>query len=142
MRISPAGARELRLLLPWSLALDVLCYLGSLFFVGPTVSMALGLLLGTAVMTVNFILLANSLEDAVRRYRHAPSGKSVKYFAMRNYLLRYLIAGAALALSFVVNLKPWLNPVGVALPLVYPKLIYMIYSLAVEPCLNKKGKEE
>ncbi|MGN1086363.1 MAG: hypothetical protein ACI4Q5_04940, partial [Porcipelethomonas sp.] len=57
---------EMKFVLIRALFLDISAYLISVFFIGFTLSMALGLVLGTAGMAVNLILLNRSVRNIVR----------------------------------------------------------------------------
>ena len=128
---------ELIKLLPMVLLLDLTLYAISVIFIGISYSMALGLLLGTAVLLINLYLLANSSERALLRYKTTNSEKSAKRAMFQGYLLRYLVVGLALYVSVSVKFGFLFNTIGVIVPMVYPKLIYFIQGLT-----NKKGKED
>lgn len=127
--ISKMIKNELIFLTPWILIFDVVAYLISLIFLGLNYSMALGLILGTAVLYINLIQLGISSENVVNRYNLNKDVKSSKRYMFSNYLLRYLIIGIAVYISFSVKLGFLFNTAGVVLPLIYPKLIYLIKSL-------------
>ena len=65
--LSPMINKELSFLLPGALILDGIIYLITLPFYGFCMEIPLGLVLGTAVMTLNFILLGYSSERAVEK---------------------------------------------------------------------------
>ena len=127
--ISKMIKNELIYLTPWIFIFDAAAYLISLIFLGLNYSMALGLILGTAVLYINLIQLGVSSENVVDRYNRNKDIKSSKRYMFSNYLLRYLIIGIAVYISLSVKLGFLFNTAGVVLPLIYPKLIYLIKSL-------------
>lgn len=127
--ISKMIKNELIYLTPWIFIFDAAAYLISLIFLGLNYSMALGLILGTAVLYINLIQLGVSSENVVDRYNLNKDIKSSKRYMFSNYLLRYLIIGIAVYISLSVKLGFLFNTAGVVLPLIYPKLIYLIKSL-------------
>ncbi len=100
-----------------SVFLNISAYLISFLFIGVNISMLLGLVLGTAVMFIYLVMLYNSVEKSI-----VLQEKKAKNKMMRGYLFRLLVIGAAVVLSFNVSI---INPVGVLLPLFYPKIIYV-----------------
>ncbi len=108
---------ELRFLLPKSLLADLLIFIAALPFYGLDFTIVLGLLLGTAAMTANIILLGYSAERAVEKH----SVKAAKRYMFSFYLIRFVIMGAALAIGFTSDL---FNSVCTFIPLVYPKTFY------------------
>ena len=127
--ISKMIKNELIYLTPWIFIFDAAAYLISLIFLGLNYSMALGLILGTAVLYINLIQLGVSSENVVDRYNLNKDVKNSKRYMFSNYLLRYLIIGIAVYISLSVKLGFLFNTAGVVLPLIYPKLIYLIKSL-------------
>ncbi len=118
--------RELKFLLPRALVLDFAVYLISLPVYGLCMEVPLGLLAGTAVMLLNFIILGLSSERAVER----PLA-SAKGYMFGSYMIRLLITG----LLFFAGIKcPSLNLVAAAIPQLYPKLAYTAHA-----ALKKKG---
>lgn len=113
---------ELKMMAPWVLLFDAVAYIVSLPFMGINYSMALGLLLGTVVLSANLIILGNAAETALNHKE-----RSAKFHMAGSYVLRCLIAAAAIGLSFKFSFV--LNPIGTAVPLFYPKLIYILNSL-------------
>ena len=86
----------------------------------------LGLLAGTFVMLLNFIILGLSSERAVER----PLA-SAKGYMFGSYMIRLLITG----LLFFAGIKcASLNLVAAAIPQLYPKLAY-----TADAALKKKG---
>ena len=108
---------QLRFLLPKALIADLIVFAAALPFYGLDTKILLGLLLGTAAMTVNIILLGYSAERAVER----GSARSAQRYMFSFYLIRFAVMGAAIAAGF--NL-PCFDPVCTFLPLLWPKLIY------------------
>ena len=114
--------KEMQFILTCSLFLDLAVYLGSVAFLGFTLRMALALITGTIVLAVNLRLLYASV------IRHTGGQQTVRNPMMKGYLLRSLIACLAIAAGFLLS---FLNPVGIMLPLLYPKLIYTVHSIIV-----------
>lgn len=108
---------QLRFLLPKTFIADVLIFIAALPFYGLDLTVALGLLLGTAAMTANIILLGISSEQAVER----PTVKAAKRCMFSFYIIRFVIMGAALALGFN---SVHCNSVCTFIPLLYPKTFY------------------
>ncbi len=108
---------QLRFLIPKSFLADLLILAATLPFYGLNIQIPFGLLLGTAAMTANIILLGISAERAVER----PTAKSAKRYMFSFYLLRLTVMGAALALGFRSDL---FNSVCTFIPLLYPKTFY------------------
>lgn len=118
--------RELKFLLPRALVLDLAVYLISLPVYGLCAEVPLGLLAGTLVMLLNFIILGLSSERAVER----PLA-SAKGYMFGSYMIRLLITG----LLFFAGIKcASLNLVAAAIPQLYPKLAY-----TADAALKKKG---
>ncbi len=118
--------RELKFLLPRALVLDTVIYIISLPVYGLCKEVPLGLLAGTAVMLVNFIILGLSSERAVERPLRAAKG-----YMFGSYMLRLAIVGAL----FFAGIKcSSLNLIACALPQLFPKIAYTLHA-----ALNKKG---
>ena len=117
---------ELSIVLPWSLIINGIIYLASLPIYKFTTGIPCGLLLGTAAMLLNFILLGYSSERAVER----PMASAKRYMFMF-YVIRFAIMGSALVIAFKVSI---FNPAAAAIPLIYPKIIYTL-----SPVFKKKG---
>ena len=112
--------RELKFLLPRALVLDLAVYLISLPVYRLCAEVPLGLLAGTAVMLLNFIILGLSSERAVER----PLA-SAKRYMFGSYMIRLLITG----LLFLAGIKcPSVNLVAAAIPQLYPKLAYTAHA--------------
>lgn len=114
--------QELWLLMRRALWLDLSAYLISTFFLGVTVSFALGLILGTAVLFLTLLLLKASIE------RLESDAKRSGVTDSRRYQLFYAARLAVFAVAFgtAVVLRKWISPVAAALPMLYPRLIYTL----------------
>ena len=118
--------KELKFLLPRALILDVVIYIISLPVYGLCKEVPLGLLAGTAVMLINFIILGLSAERAVER-----SVRGAKAYMFGSYMLRLAITGV----WFYAGIKyDTLNLIACALPQLFPKMAYTLHA-----ALNKKG---
>lgn len=118
--------RELKFLLPRALVFDIAVYIISLPVYKLCAEVPLGLLAGTAVMLLNFIILGLSSERAVER----PLA-SAKGYMFGSYMLRLLITG----LLFFAGIKcSQINLIAAAIPQLYPKLAYTLHA-----ALKKKG---
>lgn len=120
--------REVKYMLIRSLFLDISAYLISVLFLGFTLSMALGLALGTLAMAVNLILINRSVRNIVDN-----GGYKAQSRMFSGYLLRLTVTGCVLAASMRI---PYVNTIGVVIPYFYPKLIYTFSSIL------KKGETE
>lgn len=100
--------------------LDIAAYLISVIVCGATVSFAVGLLLGTAVLLGTLLLLKISVE------RMAADAKRSGVTSQRRYLLYYAMRLGVFAAAFgtAVILRSYISPVAVAVPMLYPRLIY------------------
>ncbi len=114
--------REIKFILICSLCLDGAVFLISSLFIGFTFSMAVSLLIGTAVLILNMRLLYNSVLKNTRIQNTAGNPM------LKGYLLRSFISCTAIAAGFKLN---FLNPLGIILPLIYPKPIYTVHSIIV-----------
>lgn len=118
--------RELKFLIPRALILDGAVYIISLPVYGLCAKVPLGLLAGTAVMLLNFIILGLSSERAVER----PLA-SAKRYMFASYMVRLLITGV---LFYAGLTLPQIDLVAAALPQLYPKLAY-----TMSAAVKKKG---
>lgn len=102
--------------------LDIAAYLISVIVLGATLSFALGLLLGTAVLLATLLLLKISVE------RMAADAKRSGVTSQRRYLLFYAMRLGVFAVAFgaAVILRKYVSPVAVAVPMLYPRLIYTL----------------
>lgn len=111
---------EIRMLAIRAALLDLSAYLISTFFYGFTLRFALGLLLGTAVMVCNLLLLQRGLSRVV--YEAKREGKADIALHTRYYIYRLAVFSAAFALSLL--LPTVFSPIAAVIPVFYPKLIY------------------
>lgn len=118
--------RELKFLLPRALIFDGIIYIISLPVYKLCTDIPLGLLAGTAVMTLNFIILGLSSERAVEMPLSAAKG-----FMFGSYMVRLLITGA---LFFAGVKLPQIHLLAAAIPQLYPKLAYTLDAM-----IKKKG---
>lgn len=121
--------RELKYFLIRALFLDISAYLISAFFIGFTLSMVLGLVLGTLGMTVNLILLNISIKNIVK-----DEGRRSRTRMFSGYIIRLGITGIIIAASMTI---PFINTVGAVIPYFYPNIIY-----AGKALLRKGDKTE
>lgn len=118
---------ELRFLVPRALVFDGIVYIISLPVYGLCAEVPLGLLAGTAVMLLNFIILGLSSERAVEKPLAMAKG-----YMFGSYMLRLLITG----LLFVAGIKlPQIHLLAAAIPQLYPKLAYTVNAAK----LKRKG---
>ena len=118
--------RELKFLLPRALIFDGIIYIISLPVYKLCTDVPLGLLAGTAVMLLNFIILGLSSERAVEK--PLPRAKG---YMFGSYMVRLLITGVL----FVAGLKlPQINLMAAAIPQLYPKLAYTLDAM-----IKRKG---
>lgn len=92
---------------------------------GFSLSMLIGLIIGYAFMCWNMYYLGHTISKAV--YRQKPNNKG---FMVGNYALRYSILFILVLVAFFVD---FINPVGIILPLFYPRVVLTINSF-------RKGK--
>ncbi|MCM1577778.1 MAG: ATP synthase subunit I [Ruminococcus sp.] len=126
---------QFNFLMPKVLLADITVFVVCLPFYGLEAGVPLGLLLGTAAMTANFLLLGYSAEHAVER----PSKKSAQRYMFSFYLIRLTVMGAALAAGFAFEI---FNPVTTFLPLLYPKTFYTADAALKEFRDRKKSLDE
>lgn len=118
--------RELKFLLPRALVLDCMIYIISLPVYKLCAEIPLGLLAGTAVMLLNFIILGLSAERAVEYPVNLAKG-----IMFGSYMIRLLITG----LLFIAGLKlTQINLLAAAIPQLYPKFAYTLDAM-----VKKKG---
>ena len=97
--------------------MDVLVWLASLLFTGLGILVPLGLLLGSAGMLCNLLLLRRTVTNAVYH------GKTRDF---SGYLLRCLIASAVIAADMVCS---FVNGLCAILPFLYPKIIFVFTAM-------------
>ena len=118
--------RELKFLLPRALVLDCMIYIISLPVYKLCADIPLGLLAGTAVMLLNFIILGLSAERAVEYPVNLAKG-----IMFGSYMIRLIITG----LLFIAGLKlPQIHLLAAAVPQLYPKIAYTFDAM-----VKKKG---
>lgn len=100
--------------------LDIAAYLISVIVCGATLSFALGLLLGTAVLLGTLLLLKISVE------RMAADAKRSGVTNQRRYQMFYAMRLGVFAAAFGISviLRNDISPVAVVIPMLYPRLIY------------------
>lgn len=99
--------------------IDLLIWGISVLCIGLTLSVPLGLLLGSAGMYANLLLLRRSVQDAVYHGRTKTIG---------GYLLRLLIA----SLVIVTGMKlPQVSALAAVLPFLYPKFIFGVLAVRI-----------
>lgn len=107
---------EMKFVLIRALFLDISAYLISVFFIGFTLSMALGLILGTAGMAVNLILLNRSVRNIVRS-----GGRRAQSRMFSGYIVRLGVMGVIITSAMLI---PFINTAGAVIPYFYPNLVY------------------
>lgn len=103
---------ELQVAAVGTVLLDFLVWIGSLFVMPLNWAFPLGLLIGSAGILLNLLLLRKSILNAVYH------GKTRDF---QGYLFRVAIASAAIASGLICNS---VNAVAVVLPFLYPKIIF------------------
>lgn len=103
---------ELRFAAIATLVLDVLVWIVTVLCIGLNLSVPLGLLLGSAGMYANLLLLRRTVRNAVYHGKTRDMG---------GYLLRLAIASAVIAAGLKL---PQVSAVAAVLPFLYPKLIF------------------
>lgn len=122
--------KELSFLLPRTFIFDGILYLITLPFFGFRLDMLLGLLLGTFVMLLNFVVLGISSEHAVER----PAGAAKRLMTI-SYIGRFALMGCLFAFCVLTG---YANVVMAALPMMYPRWSYTL-DAAVKK--RKEGKD-
>lgn len=107
---------EMKFVLIRALFLDISAYLISVFFIGFTLSMVLGLVLGTSGMAVNLILLNRSVRNIVKS-----GGRKAQSRMFSGYIVRLGIMGVIIAAAMLI---PFINTAGTVIPYFYPNLVY------------------
>lgn len=107
---------ELKYLLTRALFLNISAYLISAFFIGFTLSMALGLVLGTFGLTVNLILLNGSVKNIVK-----DGGSKAQSRMLTGYVLRLGITSVIIAAAMMI---PFINTAGAVIPYFYPNIVF------------------
>lgn len=127
---SPMINKELSFLLPRTFIFDGVVYLITLPFCGFQLDILLGLLLGTFVMLLNFVILGISSEHAVERQVGA-----AKRLMTLSYIGRFTIIGCLFAFCVITG---YANVVTAAIPTMYPRWSYTL-DAAVKK--RKEGKD-
>lgn len=122
--------KELSFLLPRTFIFDGILYLITLPFFGFRLDMLLGMLLGTFVMLLNFVILGISSEHAVER-----SVRGAKTLMTFSYIGRFAIMGCLFAFCVITG---YANVVMAAIPTMYPRWSYTL-DAAVKK--RKEGKD-
>lgn len=99
--------------------IDLLVWGISVLCVGFTLSVPIGLLLGSAGMYANLLLLRRTVQNAVYHGRTRTIG---------GYLLRLVIASAVIGIGLKV---PQVSALAAVLPFLYPKVIFGILAFYV-----------
>ncbi len=119
---------ERKRLLIIALLLDAAAYGISIPFLGITLSFAVGLLLGTVVLWLYLFLLAKSVLSMAKQAKQTGIADHKRH--MRYYVLRLLVFAAAFSASLLLW---WIHPIGVVIPMLYPRLIYTASALLGKP---------
>ncbi|MBR5371101.1 MAG: hypothetical protein IK130_02695 [Oscillospiraceae bacterium] len=134
---SEALRAELRMLAVRSLLLDLAAYLISTLWIGFTASFAWGLLLGTALLFGTLLLLNISIVKMAEDAKRAGVTNQRRYVLF--YALRLLLFAAGFGTALV--LRAYISPVGTAIPMLYPRLIYTLGALIRRPDSQSGGKK-
>lgn len=116
---------ELKFIAPCVFIADIAVYLLSFIFKGVTLSMLLGLLLGSVALILNLCVLGSDIELALKRFALDKNEKRAKNKMATSYILRSFIVAAVIFLSLISDL---FDTIGVVIPFLYVKPIYMIKS--------------
>ncbi len=112
--------KELRFSAVCTVLLDVIVWLGSLPLCGLGITVPLGLLLGSAGMLCNLLLLRRTIMNAVYNGKTRDFG---------GYILRCIVASGTIALGLFIS---YINSVAVILPFLYPKIIFGIMAMRTD----------
>ncbi len=112
---------EIKFFLIRALFFNISAYLISVFFIGFTLPMALGLILGTFGITLNLILLNRSVRNIINGGGYKAQSKMFS-----SYVIRLGIIGVIITVSFFI---PFINTVGTIIPYFYTKFVYAGISL-------------
>ena len=108
---------ELRFAAVFTVLLDVALWVVSGLIAGWTVSVPLGLALGSAGMLVNMLLLRRTVQGAVYRGRTKTLG---------SYLVRMLIASGVITAGLLLD---QVSAPAAVIPFLYPKLIFGVLAV-------------
>ena len=128
---------ELKMLGIRSAWLDLAAWCISNLIFGLNLRYALGLLLGTAVLFINLLILYHSI--SLMAYDAKRTGKASTARHARYYLLRLAIFAAAFSAALL--LPAWIAPIGVAIPPLYPRLVYTTQAVFNRQNPNSKAKK-
>lgn len=128
--LSPMINNELSFLLPRTLIFDGILYLITLPFYGFCIQIPLGIILGTLVMLLNFVILGISSEHAVER-----QAGGAKRLMLLSYAGRFFIMGCLFAFCVITG---YANVATAAIPMMYPRWSYTL-DAAVKK--RKEGKD-
>lgn len=107
-----------------AVCLNAAAYCISIAFFGVTLSFAVGLFLGTAVLILRLHLLYRSVWCAAKQTLQGDMYNRKRHMAY--YLLRMLVFAAAFGAAYL--LAP-IAALGTAIPTLYPRLLYTVGSL-------------
>ena len=99
-----------------SVFLNIAVYLVSVIFLGFTLPIAVGLVIGTLGMLINLFLLGRSVSGIIRS-----RGRKGNTKMFLGYLLRATVTVAIVATASFFGIPCM---VGAALPVLYPRLVY------------------
>lgn len=122
--------KELSFLFPRTLVFDGIVYLITLPFLGLRADIPLGLLLGTIVELLNFVILGISAEHAVEK-----TVTGARALMGVSYVIRFAIMGCLFAFCIITG---YANVVTAAIPTLYPRWSYTL-DAAVKK--RKEGKD-
>lgn len=122
--------KELSFLFPRTLVFDGIVYLITLPFLGLRADIPLGLLLGTIVELLNFVILGISAENAVEK-----TVTGARALMGVSYVIRFAIMGCLFAFCVITG---YANVVTAAIPTLYPRWSYTL-DAAVKK--RKEGKD-
>lgn len=117
---------ELKFIIPCVIIADVVVYLISFIIKGFNFDVILGLLLGSASLVLNLVILGGDTEIALKRFALDKNEKRAKRKMASGYAIRSLIVAAAIFISLVSDL---FDTIGVMIPFLYVKPIYFIKSI-------------
>jgi len=125
---------ELKFIIPCVAIADVIVYLVSFIIKGVNYDVILGLLLGSATLIFNLVILGGDVELAFKRFAIDKNEKRVKRKMASSYAIRSIIVAVAIFISLVSDL---FDTIGVLIPFLYVKPIYAIKSIYSD---KKEGK--
>lgn len=130
--------QEIHALMKRAVFLDIAAYLISVMFLGVTLSFALGLLLGTAVLYASLLLLRVSvlrMEEDARRCGTASQRRHLLFYAAR-------LGVFAAAFSAALLYREQISPVAAVIPMLYPRLVYTAGALFSRTGSSSSGKKK